>query len=225
MTTSGTAAFNLDIMDLIEEAYERAGVEARTGYDFRTARRSLNLITAEWANRGLNLWTIEQLTQVVTAGQATYNLPADCIDVIELAVRLTSNGQSTDYTIDRVGVGDYASIPNKATQGRPVQYYVERLTSLSRYTLWPVPDQAYTILYWQMRRMEDAGAGTNTIDIPVRFVPCLAAGLAYHLAMKRPEATNRLQFLKGEYEEQFKLAADEDRDRANLHLLPWIGYS
>lgn len=225
MTTSGTTAFNLDIMDLIEEAYERAGVEARTGYDFRTARRSLNLIAAEWANRGLNLWTIEQHTHVVTQGQATHNLPADCIDVIEMAVRLSSNGQSTDYTIDRVGVGDYASIPNKASQGRPVQYYVERLTSLTRYTLWPVPDQTYTILYWQMRRIEDAGAGTNTIDVPVRFVPCLAAGLAYHIAMKRPEATGRLQFLKGEYEEQFKLAADEDRDRSNLRLMPWVGYS
>lgn len=225
MTTSGTTAFNLDIMDLIEEAYERAGVEARTGYDFRTARRSLNLIAAEWANRGLNLWTIEQGSQTVTQGTATYTLPSDCIDVIEVAVRLSTNGQNTDYTIDRIGVGDYASLPNKASQGRPVQYYVERLTSLTRYTLWPVPDQTYTILYWQMRRIEDAGAGTNTIDVPVRFVPCLAAGLAYHIAMKRPEATGRLQFLKGEYEEQFKLAADEDRDRANLRLLPWVGYS
>lgn len=225
MTTSGTAAFNLDVLDLIEEAYERAGVEARTGYDFRTARRSLNLITAEWANRGLNLWTIEQGTQSVSQGTATYVLPADCIDVIEVAVRLTSNGQSTDYTIDRVGVGDYASIPNKASQGRPVQYYVERLSSQTKYTLWPVPDQAYTILFFQMRRIEDAGSGSNNIDIPVRFVPCLAAGLAYHIAMKRPEATGRLQFLKAEYEEQFKIAADEDRDRANLRLVPFVGYS
>lgn len=225
MTTSGTATFNLDILDLVEEAYERAGLEARTGYDFRTARRSLNLIAAEWANRGLNLWTIEQGAQAVTPGTATYDLPADCIDVIEMAVRLTNNGQSTDYTIDRIGLGDFASIPNKASPGRPVQYYVERLTSVSRYTLWPVPNQPYTILYWQMRRIQDAGASTNTIDVPVRFVPCLAAALAYHIAMKRPEAAPRLGFLKGEYEEQFRLAAEEDRDRANLHLIPFVGYA
>ncbi len=222
MTTSGTAAFNLDVADLIEEAYERAGLEARTGYDYRTARRSLNIMAAEWSNRGLNLWTVDQGAQVLTPGTATYTLPADTIDVIETMCRITSNGQNTDYSVDRIGVGDYASLPNKATQGRPVQIYVERLL-VPRFTLWPVPDSAYTLLYWRMRRIQDAGSATNTIDVPVRFVPCLAAGLAYHIAMKRPEAMGRLQFLKAEYEQQFQLAAEEDRGRESTRFIPWIG--
>lgn len=222
MPTSGTAAWTLDIADLIEEAYERAGLEARTGYDYRTARRSLNIIAAEWSNRGLNLWTIDQGTQALSQGVATYNLPADTIDVIETMCRVTSNGQNLDYTVDRIGVGDYASLPNKATQGRPVQVYVERILA-PRFTLWPVPDQAYTLLYWRMRRIQDATTATDNMDVPVRFVPCLVAGLAFHIAMKRPEAAARLQFLKAEYEQQFQLAAEEDRGRESLHLIPWVG--
>lgn len=222
MTTSGTAVFNLDVADLIEEAYERAGLEARTGYDFRTARRSLNIIAAEWANRGLNLWTVEQGTQALTAGTATYSLPADTIDIIETMCRVSSNGQNTDYTVDRIGVGDYASLPVKATQGRPIQIYVQRLLS-PVFTLWPVPDQNYTLLYWRMRRIQDAGVASNDMDVPVRFVPCLAAGLAYHIAMKRPEAAPRLQFLKAEYEQQFQLAAEEDRGRESARFVPWMG--
>ena len=222
MTTSGTSSFNLDIADLIEEAYERAGLEARTGYDYRTARRSLNIIAAAWSNRGLNLWTVEQGTAALVAGTATYNLPTDTIDLIETMCRVQSNGQNLDYTVDRIGVGDYASLPVKSTQGRPVQIYVERVLA-PRFTLWPVPDQNYTLLYWRMRRIQDAGTAANIMDVPVRFVPCLAAGLAYHIAMKRPEAVQRLPFLKAEYEQQFQLAAEEDRGRESARFVPWIG--
>lgn len=223
MATSGTATFNLDIADLIEEAYERAGLELRTGYAFRTARRSLNIISAEWANRGLNLWTIEEASQALTTGVATYTLPADIVDVIEMVVRINNGSNNTDYTLDRIGVGDYASLPNKATQGRPVQFYVER-TLAPQFTLWPVPQStSFSIRYWYMRRIEDATAGSNTMDVPVRFVPCLCSALAYHIALKNPEATPRLQMLKADYDEQWALASTEDRDRANLRLVPWIG--
>lgn len=222
MATSGTAAWNLDIVDLIEEAYERAGLEARTGNDYRTARRSLNIMSAEWSNRGLNLWTIDQGTQALTAGTATYALPADTIDLIETSLRIASGGTSTDYTLTRIGVGDFASIPVKATSGRPLQVFVERLTT-PRFTLWPVPDAAHTFVYWRMRRMEDATTATDNMDVPVRFVPALAAGLAYHIAMKRPDAVQRVPMLQGEYEKQFQLAADEDRGRESTLFVPWIG--
>lgn len=223
MATSGTATWNLDIADLIEEAYERAGLEARTGYDFRTARRSLNIMAAEWANRGLNLWTIEQTTQTLTPGVATYTLPADTIDIIEAVLRITANGTSTDFTVERIGVGDFATIPVKATPGRPLQIYVERLLA-PRFTLWPVPDSAYSIIYWTMRRIEDATGATDNMDVPVRFVPAMAAGLAFHIAMKRPEASARVPLLQAEAERQFQLAAEEDRGRETVRFVPWVGW-
>lgn len=223
MTTSGTYVWNIDIADLIEEAYERAGLEARTGYDFRTARRSLNILSAEWSNRGLNLWTVQENTLVLTPGTKTYSLPANTIDVIETMIRVTSSGSALDYTVSRIGVGDYASLPNKNTTGRPLQIYVNRQIS-PEFTLWPVPDLPYTILYWTMRRIQDSTTATDNMDIPVRFVPAIAAGLAYQIALKRPEVMNRLPTLKQEYLEQFQLAADEDRGREPARFVPWSSY-
>ena len=223
MTTSGTYVWNIDIADLIEEAYERAGLEARTGYDFRTARRSLNILSAEWSNRGLNLWTVQENTLVLTPGTKTYSLPANTIDVIETMIRVTSSGSALDYTVSRIGVGDYASLPNKNTTGRPLQIYVNRQIS-PEFTLWPVPDLPYTLLYWTMRRIQDSTTATDNMDIPVRFVPAIAAGLAYQIALKRPEAMNRLPTLKQEYLEQFQLAADEDRGREPARFVPWSSY-
>jgi hypothetical protein len=223
MTTSGTAVWNLDIADLIEEAYERAGLEARTGYDYRTARRSLNILSAEWSNRGLNLWTVQENSLVLTPGTKTYTLPADTIDIIETIIRVNSSGTPLDYTVSRIGVGDYATLPNKNSTGRPLQIYVDRQNSPT-FTLWPVPDLPYTIIYWTMRRIEDATNATDVMDMPVRFVPALVAGLAFQLAMKRPEAAARAPMLKAEYMEQFQLAADEDRGREPARFVPWMSY-
>jgi hypothetical protein len=235
MTTSGIATLTFDIQELAEEAFERAGMELRTGFEMRSARRSLNFITMEWANRGLNLWTIEQMDPVVLVpGTATYILPSDTIDMIEQIVRLTNNNQPTDYNLERISVSTYAQIPNKTTQGRPVQCYVQRLggsepngtvQQQSQFTLWPVPDQAYSVVYWRLRRIQDTGASaSNTMDVPFRFVPALVAGLAYYSALKSPKAEIRgnIAALKQIYDEQFQLAADEDRDRASVHFVPWI---
>lgn len=223
MTTSGTSTFNLQIMDLIEEAYERAGLEARTGYDYRTARRSLNILSAEWSNRGLNLWTVQENTLVLTPGVKTYTLPANTIDVIETMIRVNNTGSSLDYRVTRIGVGDYAALPNKETRGRPLQIYVNRQVT-PEFTLWPVPDLPYTLLYWTMRRIQDAENATDVMDMPVRFVPALIAGLAFQIALKRPEAAARIPMLKQEYMEQFQLAADEDRGREAAKFVPWMPY-
>lgn len=221
MTTSGTATWNLDIADCIEEAYERAGLEMRTGYDFRTARRSLNIMAAEWSNRGLNLWTVDQQSQALTAGTSTYSLPDDTIDMIETIVRVNNTGVGLDYVVERWGVGDYAAMPNKNQTGRPLKVYVQR-TINPTYILWPVPDLPYTLIYWRMRRIQDASSAVQTMDVPVRFVPALVAGLAYYIAQKKPEAFSRLDFLKMEYENQFNLAAQEDRGRESAMFVPWI---
>ena len=223
MTTSGTAVWNLEIIDLIEEAYERAGLEARTGYDFRTARRSLNIISAEWSNRGLNLWTVQENSLVLTPGVKTYQLSNDTIDIIETIIRTTTSGSPLDYTVSRIGVGDYATLPNKNTTGRPLQIYVDRQIQPT-ITLWPVPDLPYTVIYWTMRRIQDTTTATDVMDMPVRFVPALIAGLAFHIAMKRPEAMQRVPMLKQEYMEQFQLAADEDRGREPARFVPWMSY-
>ena len=224
MTTSGTTAFNLDFTELAEEAWERAGREMRSGYDLRTARRSMNLLTIEFANRGINLWTVESGSQVLTPGVATYNLPADTIDIIEHVIR-TNAGNATlqsDLTISRISVSTYASIPAKLTQGRPIQIFVERLRDQPRITLWPVPDSSvqYTLFYYRLRRIQDAGTGVNTPDAPFRFLPAIAAGLAYHIAMKTPDMAGRVQMLKAEYDEQFNLAAGEDREKASVRFVP-----
>lgn len=217
MATSGTASVNFDVMDIIEEAYERAGLDARTAYDIRTARRSLNLLAMEWANRGLNLWTVQKATVALVAGTTDYTLPDDTIDVIEMIV--SSGG--TDYHINRISVSDYANIPNKTMTGRPLQAYVTR-TVPATMTVWPVPDTGYTLTYWRLRRMQDITAGGQTVDLPFRFLPAMIAGLAFQIAMKRPEALQRAPGLAAYYEQQFQLAADEDRDRSSVFFTPYI---
>jgi hypothetical protein len=231
MTTSGTTAFNLDLNDLIEEAFERCGLELRTGYDLRTARRSLNLLTVEWANRGINLWTIEQGSIPMVQGQIVYDLPVDTIDLLDMVIRTQTGVEQTDINISRISVSTYATIPNKNAQGRPIQVWVNRQSGSTdpvtgvvypNINVWPAPDQSnfYTFVYWRLRRIQDAGTGVNTQDIPFRMLTCLVAGLAYYLSMKLPEALPRVEMLKMSYEEQWALASSEDREKASLRLAP-----
>jgi hypothetical protein len=301
MTTSSTTAFNLDLNDLIEEAFERCGLELRTGYDFRTARRSLNLLTVEWANRGINLWTVEQGQITMNTGQATYALPNDTIDLLDQTIR-QGNGTTNqiDINISRISEPTYMTIPNKLTQGRPIQVWINRqsgqtntlpsttlngaisatdvtitltstvglatsgfikvdnetivysnisgnqllncsrgqanttaashLTGASVYTqnlpsinVWPTPNAGggYVFVYYRLRRMQDAGTGVTEQDIPFRFVPCMVAGLAYYISMKKPEvAPERIAMLKADYEQQFQLASEEDREKAPIRFVP-----
>jgi hypothetical protein len=226
MATSGTTAFNMDFTEIAEEAWERAGREMRSGYDLRTARRSMNLLTIEWQNRGINMWTIEEGSVNLVDGTATYDLPADTIDLLEHVVR-TGDGNVTtqsDLNITRISVSTYASIPNKLSEGRPIQLYVDRGQANPSVTVWPVPDASstYVLKYWRMRRIEDAGSGIQTADVNFRFLPCLVAGLAYYIAQKDPELMPRIPMLQTEYERQFELAAGEDREKATLSLVPRI---
>ena len=220
MATSGTKTFELDVADYIEEAFERCGIEVRTGYDQRTARRSLNLLLAEWANRGLNQWTIkEEIINVGTSSQF-YTLAASDIDIISAVVRFTTGvgtQSQQDLTLDRVSREYYLNIPNKLTQGRPVQFFVDRQITPILY-LWPKPNTNYYVVVNKLVRMDDAAAGANTLQVPFRFYPCLAAGLAYYLSLKK--APDRTQMLRAAYEEEFERAAGEDRDRAGLRLTP-----
>ena len=223
MATSGVANFNLDLADIVEEAFERTGSELRTGYDLRTARRSLNLLFADWANRGVNMWTFEQGSINLTPGVATYNLPADTVDLMEHVIRTGAGSASTqaDLTITRISVSTYATIPNKLQQARPIQVWIERLNT-PRITVWPVPDdsQPYTFVYWRLRRIQNAGEGVNTMDMPFRFIPCMVAGLSYYLALKVPGGTERLGILKQQYDEAWDLAASEDREKAAVRFVP-----
>jgi hypothetical protein len=225
MATSGTTTFTLDLSELVEEAFELVGGELRSGYDLRTARRSLNILLAEWANQGINLWTIAQGEITLVPGTATYALPADTVDLIEHTLRTGAGVASTqsDITLSRISVSTYAAIPNKLTQARPLQLLVERL-SAPQVTLWPVPDasQAYTLVYWRLRRLHDAGNGQNTMDVPFRFIPPLVAGLAHKLAMKVPGALERVPLLKEQYDRAWDIAAGEDREKASVHFVPQI---
>jgi hypothetical protein len=195
----------------------------RTGYDLRTARRSLNLMFADWANRGINMWTFEQGSIPLVAGQATYDLPTDTVDLLEHVIRTGAGSASTqaDLTITRISVSTYATIPNKLQQARPIQVWIERLNT-PRITVWPTPDnsQPYTFVYWRMKRIQDAGNGVNTMDMPFRFIPCMVAGLAYYLALKVPGGAERLGILKQQYDEAWQLAADEDREKAAIRFVP-----
>ena len=224
MATSGTATFNLDLNEYIEEAFERCGAELRSGYDFRTARRSLNLMLADWANRGINLWTIEQGTQTLSQGTATYTLPADTVDLIEHVIRTGAGNASTqaDLQITRISVSTYSSIPNKLQQARPIQVWINRQQAAPQFTVWPVPDgsQTYQFVYWRLRRIQDAGNGVTTQDVPFRFINCLVAGLAYYLSMKIPGAMERMQVLKQQYDEAWEWASTEDREKAAIRLVP-----
>jgi len=227
MATSGTSSFNLDLSEIVEEAFERCGSELRTGYDLKTARRSLNLMFADWANRGINMWTFEQGTQTLTPGVATYTLPADTVDLLEHVIRTGAGNAATqaDLTITRISVSTYATIPNKLQQARPIQIWIERLNT-PQFTVWPVPDssQTYQLVYWRLRRIQDAGNGTNTMDMPFRFIPCMVAGLAYYLSMKVPGAEARMPVLKQQYDEAWALASEEDREKAAVRFVPRRAY-
>ena len=232
MTTSGNTVFNLNLNELIEEAFERCGAELRTGYDFRTARRSLNLLTIEWANRGINLWTLEQGSIPMVQGQITYDLPVDTIDLLEQVIRTNagSGPNQIDINITRISADTYLTIPNKNAQGRPIQVWINRQSGAQNpsgiqyptINVWPCPDQDnyYTFVYFRLRRIQDAGTGVTTQDIPFRMLPPLVAGLAYYMSLKIPGALERSPMLKAMYDESWQQAADEDREKAPLRLAP-----
>ena len=234
--TTTTTSFNPTLNDLIEESFERCGLELRSGYDFRTARRSLNFMLTEWANRGINLWTIEQGQITLVQGQITYDLPVDTVDLLEHVIRTfpSSVANQTDININRISISTYSTIPNKLTQGRPIQVWVNRRSGQTtdgeilypQINVWPSPDQGteespyYYFVYWRLRRMYDAGNGANVEDIPFRFQNALVAGLAYMLSVKLPDALQRVSMLKQQYDEAWELAAGEDREKAPDRLVP-----
>ena len=225
MATSTTFNFTLDIGDIIEEAYERAGLELRSGYDYKTARRSLDLLMLEWQNRGLNLWTVKNASQTLTAGTSSYDLTAEKIEIIEASLRTDvgdSNNQS-DLTMERISVVQYSHLTNKLTEGRPLQYYVGRSPDNITINLWPVPDsqETYTFVYYYLERIEDSGKpATNNRDVPDRYLPCLVSGLAYNIALKRPESASLAPALKQIYEEQWEMVSDAFREKAALYVTP-----
>lgn len=215
-----------DIPDLFEEAYQRAGLELRTGNDLRNARRSFNLLTMEWQNRGLNLWTISAGTQALTSGTATYTLPTDTVDLIEHQIRTGTGTSQVDTNLTRISVSTYAQQSAKNTTGKPTQIFIQRLAASVTATLWPVPDSAdtYTLSFFRVVGIDGISSGidgTTTSFIPPRFAPCLVSGLAYYIAMKRPEVANRVAPLKQEYEFQFELAAGEDTDSSSARFVPY----
>lgn len=220
MASSGTTAFNIDLLNIIEEAYEMVGVEARNGYDIKTARRSLDLLMREWGNRGINFWTIKEVDVSVTAGTNVLTLESDTIDILDCAWRQTDiSGAIQDRTMTRMGLDEWVTISNKQQTSLPSRFYVARVVPPT-VTIWPVPTSDGTFVYWKMRSIEDTGNYTNTMDIPPRFLPAMTSGLAYYLAIKTPNAVQRIPFLQQEYERQFGLAEGEDRERASLWLVP-----
>ena len=224
MTTSGTTDFSLDLTEIVEEAFERCGSELRTGYDLKTARRSLNLLFAEWANQGINLFTVEQGSINMVQGTSTYDLPDNTVDLLEHVVRTGAGVASTqaDLSITRISVSTYATIPNKLQQARPIQVYINRQTPTPTITVWPTPDQSstYVFVYWRLKRIQDAGNGVNTMAVPFRFLPCMIAGLAYYLSMKIPGALERMPMLKQQYDVSWDLASSEDREKAAVRFVP-----
>lgn len=225
MATSGTATFNLDINEIVEEAYERAGLgRAFSGSDYRTARRSLNLLAQDFANRGINLWTVETATQALTSGTASYVLPADTVSILDHTIREGTGTNQSDLAISRMSLGEFAGITSKNTTGRPVKMYIERLVSAPKVTFWPIPNSNnYTLVYYRVRRIEDSVSGSSTqYDAPTRFLPAIVSGLAYQLALKNPSVVERVTLLKQVYEEDFNLAATEDRDRSDFRIIPAV---
>ena len=221
MATSGTAVYNLNFVEAIEEAFERAGVESRTGYDMKSARRSVNLLFMEWANKGINLWTLEERSQAITAGTSAYTLGADVVDLIEHVVTTSTDANASRYALRRVSVATHAKRSNVDTTGRPSEIYVHRKINGPEINLWPVPETNSTMYYWVMRRVEDAGDYTNNADIPFRFLPAFIAGLAAAIAEKKqPDNANLLMRLQAKYDMAWQAAADEDREKADLHIKP-----
>jgi len=218
MATSNSRDFDLDVAELVEEAYERCGLEIKTGYDAKTARRSLNLMFADWANRGINLWTVQLGTQALTAGTTEYTLTSDVVDLLEVVVRR----DNTDFQVQRISRSDYQNLPNKTTSGRPSSIYVDKQIS-PKINLWPAPENSTDVLrYYFIQRIQDADAAINNMDAPFRFLPCMAAGLAYYLSVKK--APDRVQLLKSIYEEEFQRASDMDQDRVPTRLTPSLDY-
>ena len=218
MAVSGSTNFELDVADYIEEAFERCGLEVRTGYDLKTAKRSLNLMLADWANRGLNQWTIEQRTLALVKGTGNYTLGTDVIDVLSASLRRSG----TDYSMDRVSRDEYLSIPSKTTESRPTQFFIDRQVTPT-IKLWPVPENSTDVIVYDcLTRMDDADDDNNTMQMPFRFYPCLAAGLAYYIAIKK--SPDRIQMLKAIYDEEFDRAQSEDRDRASFNVTPNLQY-
>lgn len=218
MATSGTTSFTLDIIDIIEEAYELNGTEMRAGYDMRTARRSLNLLMREWGNRGINFWTIQETAIPITAGTATITLDPSCIDILDAAWRTGTGPSQVDRTINRISVVEWSQTANKNAPGSPTQYWVNR-TFPPVVSIWPVPVADGTMLFYGLRTIQDAGAYGGNMDIPPRFLPALTTGLAYYLSIKSGNAQNMVA-LKQEYDRQFQLASEEDRERAPFKLVP-----
>ena len=219
MTTSSSTDFEPNVAEFVEEAFERCGLELRTGYDLKTAKRSINFMLAEWANRGLNQWTIEQTNQTVTQGQSNYTLNSNVIDILDVVLRRTTNNVQTDISIDRLSRSSYLNIPNKDTQAMPSQWFLDKLTD-PVLKVWPTPDNSTDILVFnKLVRMDDADSGTNTLDMPFRFYPCFAAGLAYYIAIKR--APEKVQLLKQAYEEEFERAMSTDEDKASFRIRPF----
>lgn len=218
MALSGSTDFELDVAEYVEEAFERCGLEVRTGYDLKTAKRSLNLLLADWANRGLNQWTIKQRSLALVTSDGEYDLGTDIIDVLSVIVRR----DGTDYSMERLSRDEYLTIPTKSTTGRPNQFFLDRQLT-PNLKIWPVPENNTDVIYYDaLTRIQDADVYTNNMDMPFRFYPCLAAGLAYYLSLKR--APNRTQLLKAVYEEEFERAATEDRDRSSFNVVPDFQY-
>lgn len=225
MATSGTTTFDLDLLETIEEAFERCGAEARSGYDYRTARRSMNLMFVDWANRGVNLWTIDSGTIPLVVGTATYTLPADTVDVLDCTIRSNDGvlANQNDRPLARISNSVYTSTPNKMNRGFPNQMVVNRLGAAPSITLYPVPsDATQKLVYWRLRRIQDVTGGTDTNDVPFRMLPALASGLAYYLSMKIPGAMERMPTLKAVYDEDWQRASDEDREKAPVRFVPRI---
>jgi hypothetical protein len=220
MTTSSSTDFEPNVAEFIEEAFERCGLELRTGYDLKTAKRSINIMLAEWANRGLNQWTIEQTTQTVTEGTTNYSLNSNVIDILDMVVRRTVNTTQTDISLSRLSRSQYINIPNKTTKARPSQFFFDKLTT-PVIKIWPAPENSTDILVFnKLVRMDDADKATNTMDMPFRFYPCFAAGLAYYISMKR--SPERSAMLKQAYEEEFERAMSQDEDRASFRIRPYL---
>ena len=220
MTTSSSTDFEPNVAEFIEEAFERCGLELRTGYDLKTAKRSINIMLAEWANRGLNQWTIEQTTQTVTEGTTNYSLNSNVIDILDMVVRRTVSTTQTDISLSRLSRSQYINIPNKTTKARPSQFFFDKLTT-PVIKIWPAPENSTDILVFnKLVRMDDADKATNTMDMPFRFYPCFAAGLAYYISMKR--SPERSAMLKQAYEEEFERAMSQDEDRASFRIRPYL---
>jgi len=220
MAVSGSTNFEPDITEFIEEAYERCGLELRTGYDLKSAIRSANFMLAEWANRGLNQWTISTGTQTVTKGTASYDLGTDVIDVLDVVIRRTVNGTTTDIRLDKLSRAEYFNIPNKATEAKPSQYFIDKQNN-PKIFVYPTPENSTDIIRFnKLSRLDDADDAKNTMDIPFRFYPCFAAGLAYYISLKRsPDLSPQLKAI---YEEEFRRAADQDEDRASFRIRPGL---